>query len=336
MKRYFNLTSAAIFIALHILLIEGCSTHPDNPLVTSHRFTLTDSMMSRIELFPVNKEPLRSEIQLYGTITADRNKYIDIYPIVGGNVVKVYVELGDFVQKGQLLATIRSNEVAGYEKELNDAENDVVVAKKNLKVVEELYQGKLNTDRDVLVAKSMLQKAESQLQKIKETFQIYALKSGAIYDVRSPISGFIVAKNINQDMMLRNDRSDNIFDVAQLDEVWAIANVNESYIGQVRVGMNASVITNSYPDTVFTGKVDKLFNIIDPETKAMKVRIILKNPAYNSKSYVMIYHNRDSVETREVNIFRQVGSSTYIRSGTSVGDTIITKNQLLIYDALND
>ena len=43
---------------------------------------------------------------------------------------------------------------------------------------------------------------------------------------------------------------------------------------------SAAVTTLSYPDKVFSGKVDKIFNIIDPETKAMKVRVKLSNPDF--------------------------------------------------------
>ena len=120
-------------------------------------------------------EPLKNELEFYGKITADNNKLIEIYPVVGGSVTKVYVELGDYVKKGQLLATIRSTEVAGFEKELNDAQSDVVVSKNNLKVAQEMFEGKLNTEREVLTAKSELGKSESQLNRIKETYKIYNL-----------------------------------------------------------------------------------------------------------------------------------------------------------------
>jgi cobalt-zinc-cadmium efflux system membrane fusion protein len=292
---------------------------------------------------------------------------IEIFPIVGGSVTKVYVELGDYVKKGQLLASIRSTEVAGFEKELEDAKNDLVVAKNNVKVAQELFDGKLATDREVLEAKSMLVKAQSQLHRINETYKIYNIREGSTFDIHAPINGFIIQKKINQDMILRNDLSDNIFDIAEIDQVWALANVNESDINLVKLGINAEVSTLSYPDKKFNGKVDKIFNIIDPETKAMKVLIKLDNPDYllkpemratiklyytekdsmiavpsqavifdKSKSYVLIFKDRNNIETRQVEFFRQIGPITFISAGINVGEKVITDNQLLIYDALND
>jgi cobalt-zinc-cadmium efflux system membrane fusion protein len=330
-------------------------------------FVLSDKMLSTTKTETASRQPLKNELNFYGKITADNNKMIEIFPIVGGNVTKVYVELGDYVEKGQILATIRSTEVAGFEKELEDAKNDVLIAKNNVKVAQELFDGKLSAERDFLEAKSILEKAQSQLHRIQETYKIYNIKGDATFQVRSPLSGFIVQKNINQDMLLRNDKSDNIFDIAQIDDVWAIANVNESDIEQVKLGINAEVSVLSYPDRKFYGKVDKIFNVIDPETKAMKARVKLNNTEFllkpemratiklyynedremiaipskavifdKSKSFVIIFKDRNNIETRQVEVFRQVGETTFVWSGLKEGEKVISENQLLIYDALND
>lgn len=353
-----------------LLFITACISSCKNHLPAEEikeTFVLSDKMYASTKTESAQELPLQMELNFYGKITADNNKMIEIFPIVGGNVTKVYVELGDYVHKGQILASIRSTEVAEFERELEDAKNDVVVAKNNVKVAQELYEGKLSTEREILEAKSQLEKAQSQLHRIQETYKIYNIKDGATFDVRSPLNGFIIQKKINQDMLLRNDRSDNIFDIAEIDNVWAIANVNESDINLVKLGIDAAVSTLSYPDKKFYGKVDKIFNIIDPETKAMKVRIKLENHGYllkpemratiklsyfepdtmiavpskavifdKSKSYVLVFKDRNNIETRQVEFFRQVGDITYISSGISIGEKVITENQLLIYDALND
>ncbi|WP_336516211.1 efflux RND transporter periplasmic adaptor subunit [Pollutibacter soli] len=347
-------------------VIAGCSDEKYKE--EQHQsFAMSEKMMSTTETVPARKEQLRNALSFYGRITADNNKMIEVYPVVGGNVTKVFVELGDYVQRGQLLATIRSTEVAGYEKELDDARNDVVVSSKNLKVAEELFDGKLNTERDVLEAQSNLKKAESQLKRINQTYSIYNIRPGATYEVRSPLNGYIIQKNINEAMLLRNDRSDNIFDIAEINDVWVLANINESDIHLIKLGIDAEVTTLSYPDKVFYGKVDKIFNIINPETKAMQVRIKLTNEnnmlkpemranirlTYSenkemiaipssaiifdkSKNFVMVFRDRNNIETRQVEVFRQLGDRSYITSGLAADELVMTTNQLLIYDALND
>jgi cobalt-zinc-cadmium efflux system membrane fusion protein len=168
-------------------------------------------------------------------------------------------------------------------------------------------------------------------------------------------------------MLLRSDKTDNIFDIAEINDVWAIANINEGDIAQVQMDQKADVTTLSYPDRIFEGKVDKIYNMIDPETQAMKVRIKLNNEGFllkpemratikisykenekmiaipsdalvfdKSKNFVMIFKSRNNIETRQVEVFRQVGDVTFIQSGLKIGEQVLTSNQLLVYDALND
>ncbi len=357
-----------IFTSLLLVLLLNISCKNQTPAEEiKQTFVLSDKMLETTKTAVAENKTLQNELTFHGKITTDNNKFIEIFPIVGGSVNKVYVELGDYVKKGQLLATIKSTEVASFEKELEDAKSDVLVAKNNLKVAQELFDGKLSTNSEVIHAKSDLEKAQAQLNRIQETYKIYNIKNGSTFEIRSPLDGFIIQKNINQDMLLRNDRTDNIFDIAEIDDVWAIANVNESDINQVKLGIDASVTTLSYPDKKFHGKVDKIFNIIDPETKAMKVRIKLSNPnfllkpemrasiklSYNentsmiaipsdavifdkSKNFVMVFKDRNNIETRQIEVYRQLSNVTFISSGLTEGEKVITENQILIYDALNN
>ncbi|MCS6808590.1 MAG: efflux RND transporter periplasmic adaptor subunit [Bacteroidota bacterium] len=360
---------AALWIWIALIVLgghQGCVDKRSAPEVHDH-FVLSDTMMQAIETARVDYDSLRNEFSFYGKIAVDNNKLVEVFPIAGGKVLRVYAALGDYVQKGQVLATIRSTEVAGFEKELKDAQTDLAVAANQLRVAQELYAGKLNAEKDVLEAKSQYEKAESQLYRIQETYQIYRIKPGAIYEVVAPISGFVIEKKINQDMQLRSDRSDNIFDIAEINDVLALANVNESDIGQIRLGMKAFVHVLSYPDTLFQGTVDKIYTVIDPSTKAMKVGIRLRNNGFllkpemrakiritytepkqmlvipekalvfdKSKYFVMVFKSRTDIETRQVEVFRRVAGMAYIQSGLSEGERVITSGQLLIYDALND
>lgn len=161
---------------LPLLLLAACGHEQAPEADTNKTFVLSDKMLATSRMEAAKMEPLRNELGFYGKITADNNKLIEVFPVVGGNVTKVYVELGDYVKKGQLLATIRSTDVAGFEKELDDAQNDVVVSKNDLKVAEELYEGKLNAERDVVEARGQLDKAHSQLNRIQETYKIYSIR----------------------------------------------------------------------------------------------------------------------------------------------------------------
>ncbi|MEO6425352.1 MAG: efflux RND transporter periplasmic adaptor subunit [Bacteroidia bacterium] len=346
-------------------IIHGCKSKPEAEVKV--KFALTDTMMHRCQFLVVKKEQVKNQLKLFGKITADNNRLAQVYPIMGGSVLKINVELGDYVKQGQVLATVRSGDVAQLKKEKLDALSDLALAEKNVQVAKDLFAGKLNSEKDVIAAEKELEKAKSEIGRINEVYNIYHLKGGTIYDILSPIDGFVVLKDINQNELLRNDKSDIIFSIAQIDEVWAVANVNESDISRIKVGYDAIIQTIAYPDEVFKGKIDRVFNAIDPETKAMKAIVKIKNndlklkPEMNasislnylegkeliavptgavifdkSKYWIMVFKSRNEIETRQVKIHNQTGEITYLTSGLNESEKIISKNGLLIYDALND
>lgn len=341
--------------------------HQKAEVEEARAFMMSDTMMNRIRLDTVLNQPVRSELTLVGKVAADESKVIKVFPLVGGVVEEVDVELGDFVKKGQQLAVIRSGEVADFERQMIQAQSDLLLAQKNLSVAEDLFESKLNSQREVVAAKKDVETAQAELSRVKEIFQIYGLGKTPTYVVRAPIDGFVIEKNVNRDMQLRSDNADNLFTVGQISDVWVLANVNESDIGRVKAGMPASVQTLSYPDLRFNGKVDKIFSVLDPGTKAMTIRIRLQNEGMklkpemhatvslrfdegdqmatvpsnavifdNSKYYVMIFRSRSDIETRPVQVHKFLGDIAYISTGLKPGEKVISKNQLLVYDALND
>lgn len=363
-KSFLNKT--IVPLVLLYMLGVGCKpkTIPDENKVT---FVLSDTMLKRIELYDVKIEPIKLQLRLAGKITADENKLVEIFPLVGGNVAELNAELGDYVHKGQILAVIKSGEVADFERQLTDAESDYLVAQKNLHVTQDLFESKLASERDVMAAKNEVNKQQAELTRLKEVFEIYGIDKQAEYKVKAPISGFIIEKKINRDMQLRSDKADNIFTIAEINDVWVNANVYESDIAKIRPQMEAEVKTLSYPDDTFNGFVSKIYNILDPQTKTMRVRIKLNNQNYKlkpemnatitlkyteggemiavpsksvifdkSKTFVMVFKDKFNIETREVEVYKQVANVTYIKHGLVANEKIISQNQLLIYDALND
>ncbi|MER3464945.1 MAG: efflux RND transporter periplasmic adaptor subunit [Chitinophagaceae bacterium] len=354
-----------LILSFCICIISSCGTKQTEKTATA--FSMSETMMEKCEFHKTEMADVKNEIRLFGKITAANNKMAQVYPIVSGIVKSINVELGDYVKQGQVLASIQSREVASFQKEKLDAVNDVAIAEKNLQVAKDLFAGKLNSEKDVAAAETELEKAKAELARINEIYSIYSLKGGSIFNVTAPISGFVVAKKINQNEQIKLDNSEPVFSIADIDEVWVLANVNESDIAKIQVGYDVTVNTLAFPDTPFKGKIDKIFNAIDPQTKSMKVRVKISNadlklkPEMNctvsvsfsenqkmitvpsssvifdkSKYWVMVFKDKHNIETRRVEIYRQLGDLTYIKNGLTEGETVISKNGLLIYDAIND
>ncbi|SHH49522.1 membrane fusion protein, cobalt-zinc-cadmium efflux system [Chryseolinea serpens] len=350
-----------------VLLAVGCDPKKAVDPAENKAFALSDTMLKSIKLDTVAVRPVNGTLNLNGKIVADENRLVEIFPIVGGNVVEVDAELGDYVKKNQTLATIKSGEVAEYDRQLIEAQSDVLVAQKNLSVKQDLYDSKLSSDRELVAAQKELEKAEAALRRITETFSIYNFNKKSEYSLKAPINGFVIYKNLTRDMTLPAGHTESVFTVAELDEVWAIADVYESDISRIREGMDVCVTTLSYPGDLIRGKIDKIFSVLDPETKTMKVRIRIPNPQFklkpqmlatikatyhedksmtavpssaiifdNSRQFVMIFKDRFNIDTREVEVYKTDEDITWITQGVKPGEVVISHNQLFIYDALND
>lgn len=357
--------SSLILITILLTFLSACNNKTEVPAEVG--FTLSDTMLKRCRFYSVKTEQVRDELKLFGKIQADNNKLAQVYPVMGGNVVDISAELGDFVKQGQVLAVVRSGDAAELQKERLNAQSELALAEKNLQVARDLFLGKLNSEKEVIAAQTDVDKAKAEVARIDEVYKIFQLKGSATYNIVSPIAGFVLSKDINRNELLRSDKADVIFSIAQIDEVWAVANVNESDISRVQVGYEAAVETIAYPNELFTGKIDKVLNAIDPDTKAMKAIVRISNadmrlkPEMNatigvrflenkrlvaipqtalifdkSKYWVMVYKNRSNITTRQVKVYSTVGNTVYILEGLKEGEKIISENALLVYDALND
>lgn len=330
-------------------------------------FSLSDTMMAKCEFVKAVTEEVKNEIRFFGKIEADNNKTAQVFSAVGGLVKSINAGLGDYVKQGEVLATIQSSEVAGYEQQRLDAINEVAIAEKNLQVAKDLFEGKLNSEKEVKLAETELEKARANLSKIREIYGIYKFKKGSIFPLTAPISGFVVTKKININELIRPEESEPLFSIANTNEIWAVAYVNESNIAHIKENYEAVVNTIAFLDINYRGKIDKIYNVIDADTKSMKFRVSLPNAdfklkpdmnctvsiSYNenqrmitvpsaaiifdkSKYWAMVFKDKHNIETRPVQVYRQLNGITYIQSGLGEGETVISKNGLLIYDALND
>lgn len=330
-------------------------------------FELSDSMARKIQLTTVVTEQVENELKLTAKVEANLDKLVDVYAWVGGRVNGLKVNLGDFVSKGQTLAFILSGDVASSERDLLAAESNLNNASRKYNAANDMFKSGLVSEKDLVQSKSEVNLAEAELAKAKELQQLYGSKSKGYYEVKAPISGYVIKKNITDNEDVKSDNSLPIFTIADLSEVWVMANVYESDIQKIKEGYEADITTIAYPDSIIHGKVDKLFSILDPESKIMKARITLKNassilkpemfakvtlryhdpekklciPASsvifdNSRNYVMVYKNKNDIETRPIEIYQTTTNKTYISSGLKEGEKIISKYQLLVYDAIND
>lgn len=356
-----------LLLSLSSLLHEGCATKQVKVATERAKYVIPDSLHARIKMDTVAECPLSTALTLTGKVAFNDEKVAKIFPLVSGNIMNVKVQLGDYVSRGQQLAVIRSGEMAGYGNDLISSKTNLLVAKKNMDAAEDMYKSGLMSQKDLINAQAMYQQAQSQLRRSNQILQINGGNTQGQFYVKAPISGFIVEKQITNNMSIRPDNTSNLFTISDLKNVWVLANVYESNINKVHLGDKAEITTLSYPGKTFLGKVDKILNVLDPASKVMKIRIVLDNPGYllkpemfasvnvlsnssekalcipssalifdHSQYFVLLYKGKENVKIVPVTVINKGDEKTYISGGLHQGDVIIGSDTVLIYDAVNN
>ena len=330
-------------------------------------YEIADSLLKTLIIDTVKTSDLTNSIKFTGVVDFNTDKVANIFPLISGVVQNIKVQLGDFVKAGQELGVVKSSEMASYNVALINAETNVSLTSRLLSQQKDLYKSGLASEVDVTNAEVANQQAIAAKAAAEKVLSINGNNRDGEYIIKSPIDGFIVQKNITNGMSIRTDNGTNLFTISDLKQVWIQANVYEGNISKVNKGDNVDVTTISYPDKIFKGKIDNLMSVLDPNSKVMKMRIVLDNPDYllkpqmfatvivnnsenrqavsvstnaivfdHSQYYVLLYNNKKDVQIRQVDLLSTNGNTAFIKKGIAPGDRVIGSQTILIYGALNN
>jgi cobalt-zinc-cadmium efflux system membrane fusion protein len=361
-----NVTKTISLAMLVVLAISSCHDKPEQQAEEKKGYILPDSLLKTIEIDSVTSSRVMNTLTLTGKVDFNEDNVIKIFPTISGQVSEIKVMPGDYVKKGQVLALIRSSDMAGYSNDFVNARSNLEIAKKSMEATNDMFKSGLASQKDQLTVQEGYYQAESAFEKSKRVINLNGGSMNGEYTLKSPIDGFVVDRQVNNNMMIRSDNSTALFTISDLKNVWVMANVYESNISNVKMGDSVNITTLSYPGKIFRGRIDKVMNVLDPSNKVMKLRIVLANPGYllkpemfasvvvnttenknmvsirsralifdHSQYYVLVYKSPSDISIRPVQVQNTVGDRTFIIEGLSEGERLIGTEALLIYQELN-
>lgn len=363
---YLNYKIPVFAVALVVLagVMQGCH-HQEEPPKEDKAETMK-KVLADVLVDTVQEASALSQFTLTGSIAPDETKMVKIFPLVSGVAEDVKVQLGDVVGKGQTLAVLRSAEMAGYTKDYVSAEADLRNTKRIYESTQDLYKSGLASQKDLEQAQSDYQKAQAESKRADAVVSINKSNDNG-YLVKSPLSGYVVEKNLTNNTQVRADNGQNLFTVADLSTVYVLANVYESDIAKIQTGDPVKITTLSYPNKVFDGKIDKIDNMLDPDNKAMHARIKIENPGNllkpgmfanilikaksgedlpfidantivfdNDKNYVLVIDGPAKVHIQPITVAKTVEDRAYISAGLKPGDRIVASRQVYLFEELID
>lgn len=352
-------------IAVLSISLKSCTTKETS--ITNEKFEITDSLINQLIIDTVQSPNSLTELNFSAKIVASENLRTTVYPMVSGLVRNVNVSIGDKVTKGQTLATVTSAEMAGFDKEVVSAAAELRNAQRSLTQAEELHKSGLISTKELEESKNDYIVKKAEVQRASAILKLNGGNAKGVYRITAPLSGYVIAKNISNYMQLRPDYDESVFEIADLSQVWSVINVYESELGMLKEGYEAEVKVLAYPDQVYKGKIERIYQTIDSESKVMNARVALKNTGFrlkpgmiatvkvmaksninlpsvptrgvifdDNKNYVLVLDSAKKIRIQEIEIARKAANLIYVSKGLGPGDRIVASKQVFLFESLKN
>jgi len=354
-------------LLLSLSLLVACSKHEDkskekklDPL----EIIITPDIQKQIKTEVVRHQEISETLMIPGRLETQNRRLAKIGSPIVGRVSDLYVSLGDIVKKGQVLARVNSIELTQTQLTLIKStqliglktkaverakllfEADVISKAEMLRIENELEAVKADyrASRDQLMVLGMSEKA---VEKLEASGQI-----NSFGDIRSLFDGIIISRAINVGQIV--NPQDNLFHIADLSKLWAVANIPEQQASFIQKDEIVSIEIPALDNKQIEAKIVFEDSIVDPQTRTVMVRAELDNLGLlfkpdmltsmyirskkisklaipissvvreNDRKYVLVQNTPKTFRLREVELGTRDGNLFSIISGLSEGETVVT------------
>jgi HlyD family secretion protein len=213
---------------------------------------------------------------------------VEVKSKAGGEVLRVHVETGDYVQAGTLLAEIDPRDVQNAldqaEAELSSAQVQLRTARAQRQRVESLRESEIVTQDEYESAVNNEAAAQTALVRAQTDARLARERSRDV-TIRAPISGTVITRAVEPGVIIASATGNisggtSLFTMADLSEIQVRARVDETDIGKVQPGQEASVTVEAYAGQRFRGTVLKVEPqaVVEQNVTMFPVLVRLANP----------------------------------------------------------
>lgn len=345
----------------------------------------TQQQKGHVVVVAVRAKEVGASLSIPGRLTVNEDQTWHLGAIASGRIESITTRVGDSVQAGETLGLIHSHEVhearAGYEEALTEVQRAHAAAeyaKQRRDRAQRLFDLKAGSRQDVETAESDLgnahaaiQKAQSELEKERAHLTIFQVpieegaNHGSEYEkgddvpISAPASGLVLERYATVGSVVNG--GEKLFTISDTSSLWMIASANEVDLSRLRMGQEVHIQIRAYPDREFTGRILKLGETLDPDTRTLQVRILVPNRAerlkpemyatatlqesgqrlavfvpeeaiqeLNGVPVAFIRRAQNEFEARPIKTGRHIQSETEVLEGLNVGDAVVVQGSFLL------
>jgi cobalt-zinc-cadmium efflux system membrane fusion protein len=367
-KRTSSLTGCALAsIAVLLLTAGGCKkkTAPaevqvqEDPTVVS----VTPDLAKRLVIGEPKVEEVAGSLQVAARIDTDASRIARIGSPVAGRIIKLLVLEGQYVHRGQALATLHSTDLSDTQFAFIKAYSQEQLAEKAAERAEQLVKADVMGQAELDRRRAEQLQASTEAQAFRTQLGVLGMSDAAIrkletvrklnadYPVISTISGTVLDRKVTIGQIVQP--AEVAFMVADLSNVWVIADVPEQSAGKLHKGMEVIVKIPALPEQEIQGKLSYVSPIVDPNTRTVQVRMDLANPKgifkpamlanmtfidaserkntipstavvrENNKDCIFVQIGPHNFMLREVSLGLESGDRRVLESGVNPGEKIV-------------
>ncbi|WP_158962624.1 efflux RND transporter periplasmic adaptor subunit [Myroides fluvii] len=271
MKRYTTLSLALLSCALFFTACKD--NNPTEKTQTKQTVALDLSTVALQELNPTYSITVPGEIKPY--------EQVALYAKVSGFIKHLYVDRGDYVKKGQLLALLEApemNQRALSDQSIQDkVHSDYLLAKQ---VYERLLEASHTTGA---VAQVELERAQSMMNSAKSAYESAKASTAQAKQLQdylrivAPFDGIITQRNVSNGSLVGHNGSSPIFELAQNNQLRLTIAIPEKHAGSIPQGTTATFSISAYPGEQFTAQLSRTSGVLNQRDRSLTLEFDLDN-----------------------------------------------------------
>lgn len=330
---------------------------------------LEAAMAANLRVESVHAEAARRVLTATGKVQINEDRTARLLAPLPGQVMDLQVKVGDAVEKDQTLFTIKSREVAALTADYLESRRDADLAAKTYAMTKDLFDHQAASRMALQQAEGDLAKAGAHVSRAEEALRVLGLDAKeaqnpggltARVPVLAPLSGNIMERAVTAGQFVQAD-STPLLTIADLKTVWVLVDIFERDIHLIRIGQKVQITAAAYPDRRFTATVERIHDRVDPETRTLKVRLLVANPGLllkaemfltasvelnesangipvpaaavfteGGKSFLFVAQGERQFERRLVTSAPDGEGRLRVTSGLRTGDRVVTDGALLL------
>lgn len=267
------------YAAFAASLLSGCksSSPPEQ----------TQQPTANIQVSTVHAQPVENALVLPGRVEADPDHVVHIYAPLSGRLLSMTLVPGQEVRKGQTIAELQSGDVAQARSDFEKARIEALRADRALARGKLLAAHEVMSQADLQELQATDDAAHSEQERARQRIHELGFSENGTSDVTavtSPITGTVLDIGTATGEMQRSlETTNGIATVANLDTVWVTGDLYEQDLGSVHLHDPVKITFQAYPGQTYQGTVANIGDSLDPQTHAVKVRVVLANPGHKLK-----------------------------------------------------